>query len=1316
MDFPIDTLVMTKDEPNVACDTESEELFYSELLDLIQSTNDAALLQSNESVVPDTPSGSPPTNSVKAPVIKPHFLVGGSLFAPRHVHQPNAGRDTVDFDANTRLFGAARYTNPLRRPHTLVGVLRRGSLFCPFTKQFFSLSSPHWQHLKLAGFAVDASMQNGRRVQLLYPRILYRLACQLQHTTPSFTQAGSRCLAVDSDRPLSNRGAAAPAAVYAQRGWSPALAHTLGALLERAPIGTFKAFHRSTVNLIQHESGVMFSRRIPFPEEPLLPPHTGASAPVAGSTSFCWRAHRPSFWRNETPLPLVELGHAFLRSAGQARRCVLQEDPKFLYDTSLSSRDVRVEREGPEDEREATLTSLLSPVASFLESPLIRLPGMPWHTRAAFFRIPFCGGGRTCSVVPASPMLSVCACLLRHFLSGAAQGVPLTGGYGDSSLFFCQVEHSVDYNSVLDLEACAISSEDAIERVEKSGSASLTPRVPMLSLGLEGDAGRSGAGAAAGASPAGRPRVVVVGNAHMLSRRALSRLLDQWTRNGAADGALRAAAAAPDTAGARAQWQLLMSMEPFTTCVRTHYAVPFGSVRILFVGLHFTPTAAGTQDSGGARGGPRAPLRLSVDAAPRESIFHLVEPLSAALLHASAVTPRMSHMQRVRLLQDLVRCAQTALGGQMELTAKFSQTLPSGRVLVSQRAHSLSTERGSLLLYEGCEALLSAAEQPTSSQHLESVLATYPFLSQLKCQHNLLSAYDVQLRSGDVAYAGAMPAASLDRLPSAQVALVLTSSRAETANRIANSLETLTRVARAAALSQVTQRASTRVDVPSVFRQTYTSFIEPPLLLGRWSPTFFFCAPLVADVIPLARHVLVELRRCCHCTHDGTLLSLRLLTVDVFHVDYILFSKAKRCRLFGLRVLYERRAPEGGLVRPTCETPGGRHACSAVAVYDDPHVKLSASIQALLKDCASSALFFPMWTYTVTSPSPTLEREGAVGAQQRNGDAPSGYTFGCVNEGCAPTVPNLVERRLFSLAATQHPALSLAVGCHVLLTSPIQHEDLAATEPPRVAVPAGSILRVTGFVSAAVLHDDARVPEPYRWHVAHLPATARAVASVFLEQQSEAGQLLPLVEWVHPPAEAGAACGPPAARAGPAAARRHYVLLPQPCHVGGYASLHYYTLPLLHLPVLLLEGGAAHDARRIVRRRENVSALPPCRPGPLSFCYSALELLHPYHSGPRSIAALLFRAKERLEVLHYLLEELAKGEERDVLRFTEDIPFAPHAESTYLQGADRTTEGELQARTPTPLLQVEQHERTSKCAFSCESMTELSLFPRYSSA
>lgn len=169
----------------------------------------------------------------------------------------------------------------------------------------------------------------------------------------------------------------------------------------------------------------------------------------------------------------------------------------------------------------------------------------------------------------------------------------------------------MDYRGTLDLRAFDVEWGRGHCHDGGGSGASAAPRTtaalsdssPVLSLGMElpvsddGDPAEAAAERAASTPPL---RVVVFSNAHMLLKRAIRRLLDQWTRNGASVRKLRQQQERA-RAGPR-EWRTLMGSHLLlpldAAAILPHVqslSTPFGDVQAVFIGY--------TASQGPAEGG-----------------------------------------------------------------------------------------------------------------------------------------------------------------------------------------------------------------------------------------------------------------------------------------------------------------------------------------------------------------------------------------------------------------------------------------------------------------------------------------------------------------------------------------------------------------------------------------------------------------------------------------------------------------------------------------------------------------------------------------
>jgi hypothetical protein len=154
------------------------------------------------------------------------FLIGGFLFEPR--------------------------PGPLQLHNRFRGL--RGSpaffvvasaVFCPFTHQYFSLASPHWDHLCRAGFALASTNRGAHQLKLYNAERLRRYARQLQAAAAaaSAAQKGKHQKNDEDSVAFTWSGQASRAAcvrqarLYEARQWSASLQRTRWRDLQVLPVG-----------------------------------------------------------------------------------------------------------------------------------------------------------------------------------------------------------------------------------------------------------------------------------------------------------------------------------------------------------------------------------------------------------------------------------------------------------------------------------------------------------------------------------------------------------------------------------------------------------------------------------------------------------------------------------------------------------------------------------------------------------------------------------------------------------------------------------------------------------------------------------------------------------------------------------------------------------------------------------------------------------------------------------------------------------------------------------------------------------------------
>ncbi|KPA82641.1 hypothetical protein ABB37_02480 [Leptomonas pyrrhocoris] len=821
------------------------------------------------------------------------FLIGGSLFELRPASLPHLPR------------------LPRRCGSPVVSTVA-SAVFCPFTHQFVSLSSPHWDHLHSAGFGVSPDRHGTSRVQL---RDVARLR--------GYARSLQACSNADAER-RADTGVPSAALVRREQlfrswRWSSSLQHTLGTVLSVAPLNSLQALKAAVERELLTKHNYDAARVIKAAAE--------SAREVAADGDPPWRTR----WK-DLQCPVLEVdGGASLLAEGNEARAVIRwaDDPHSTASESLPVEGCAGQR--PPCAASVCSSSVLPAwTRRYTERRCLPLLGLPADVRAALLEIPFAGE------VDAPPLMPpVCAAVLTRLAQELAE-VRREGLHSARpKLYYCPLAHGVDYNGVLDLRAFQVALRDdstsehtprAVLTSLSEGRAHAAEATPVLSLGMESLDGSGDDDDGPAAAPP--LRVVVFDNAHLLSKRAISRLLDQWTRNGSAaqrHRELRAAqgyklqqsGSAGGAEGARRitttssrHWQTLMgSQVPVGSALpslRT-LAPPFGDVQAVF--LSYRPQEAGEKFSAKSsttvlhdaprQSGPQhkesdnSVFSVSVCPEPRSDLLYVEESLAAALLRVSALCRlRLSAPQRKELLEGVVRCALGCAGDDVPCVKRVSKRLPSGKTVAESLQFRLGTPRGQALLYEACEAVLAllspldaflegaGSDGMCQADQTVRVLTTYPTLTTLRLRHVLLSVYHLRVTQLATATAPASTEAGAE-VPKGDTAAsahkgsakqprvsFLTSKQAAYAREAQEQQQLLRRARVRAATVAASSSCSSLLPSfarPLLFSQTYSLYPEPPVLLGRWwTATLLFCTPTLADVVSLRSFLLDSLRRRRH--------------------------------------------------------------------------------------------------------------------------------------------------------------------------------------------------------------------------------------------------------------------------------------------------------------------------------------------------------------------------------------------------------------------------------------------------------------------
>ncbi|CAG9572715.1 conserved hypothetical protein [Leishmania major strain Friedlin] len=674
------------------------------------------------------------------------------------------------------------------------------------------MCSPHWGHLCAVGFRVRMSLQGGRRVVLQKPHLLLARARQLQECTmqdslkiPSNStepHSASSAKTLKDSRCTETRQRR-PAGLFETWGWSPHLQQTLGATLCSAPLESVAAF-RAAVEANMLAGSLCKGAQL---------------IPVVGARGS--RAMMPApFVAGQRTAPArdgAREGWAAARCPWNTRCRVLQP-PSSLRLGCSSTSAVASWVTAWTSEPMGSPPKLLHPWPAWTEAhtdrPTLRLFGLPASVRAAFLDVPFPSPSTSSSLpTPAALMEAACGAALAQ-LAGQVQDAVEHGQLAATSrLYFCPLAHAVDYSGTLDLRAFAVEWGRRHCDGGSGGGASAAPRTtavlsdssPVLSLGAElpisddADPADAAAGRAASTPPL---RVVVFSNAHMLSKRAIRRLLDQWTRNGASVRKLRQQQERAQ-AGPR-EWRTLMGSRLLlpldAAAILPHVrslSIPFGDVQAVFIGYTASqgPVEGAKVMNSPLDAGRHAPLplpvlppsttpvgfpvrvELAVSTSAHADLLHVEEPLSAALLRASTLYRRcLDAAQRRELVEAVVQSTVDGAPAGAVFAKRQSQRLSSGRIFFETSKVPLTGTQGRLQLHEACEAALSLlsplesllhphlgterarGNRPARDDDVVSLLVMYPLLSTVHIRHVLLSAFHVRVTPTSTAGDEAPPA------------------------------------------------------------------------------------------------------------------------------------------------------------------------------------------------------------------------------------------------------------------------------------------------------------------------------------------------------------------------------------------------------------------------------------------------------------------------------------------------------------------------------------------------------------------------------
>nr|CCC94498.1 conserved hypothetical protein [Trypanosoma congolense IL3000] len=1015
----------------------------------------------------------------------PLFMIGGSLFSRYR------GISSVQ----------------LRRVHSRLSSfssLNYGTIYCPFTKQFIAVRSPHWEHLTSAGFGVTRRLQFGRSVVLLDSGKLWRLAKSLQKQQPQ-------------DQYKKEKVNREPMA-----GWCRSLQQTLGALLETLPVDDEDSLKQRVQEVLEGEN-VMGGggRRIPLGFYDRI---------FAANDGAMLAAHSPKTSVSERvdfQQKAVSLGESYLRQVLAWHSAILQHRIKLPFRTDMTG---VVNAMGTPSVVQSTGSKAGHLIEQF----------------SSLASAPFC--------IPRSRM----ACLSVEY----QPNIPLMQSVVDAvlrtsdmeHLFYCPVEHGADYNTLMDVVAYRV------QRME-CGDVQICDRIPILHLGLHAKSPDS----------AVVPALVVIGNAHLLSQRALARLLDQWTRNGAASITIGAGGRKADDEsgiacpkdysagkGTKKGWEMLLQASDPLRVIAA--GVPlFGSICALFVAYSGLVTNADGDNNGYRRPVPEEGNVVTciesenavvhVLEPVQGPIFSLEEPIVAALRRVAPVFQnQMDVVSRRKFVEEVcgALCRACAFSPEEEEEVnRYNQP---------QCVNSDDADEDSLLqLCESLEAVLSypIGDGAPSLLSCEELLTNYPMLATARVRHNLIREYPLRVfvtkrnltlcsavlpRPWNTAMEPVGNSLSGKDVPSDEFNVTVTSSRQLARNNSEEDHDVLKRKhVLDVTLSRITHSKCADSDFSAQtwtksqsscqqqklpVEQCYQPFFEPPVLLGSWSRTLLFCAPMLADVLTLQCMLLHAVRALAR--HAGT---FSVIDVDIFHIDYVNYPAERRCRLFGVRLRFD----------PINE--------STDTTTDDCSVREAATeaLHLALVKCAAKAQLFPLWTSSTQGERRITHQRALQDYAKVDGFVPL-FTFESLDECVTTAHPNLVERRLFALAYTQRGPLRLTVGTPVIVL-----RDMSQ-------IARGTFCRVVRFVSA-----DA---------VKGLGASEAFLLRCYFEQQRGSAGVLPTIRPMRRLNETRVSFHESMSEETGGVMDEEVVVLPTVSLVGGYRSVHHYALPAFQLPLL----------------------------------------------------------------------------------------------------------------------------------------------------
>ncbi|EKF31394.1 hypothetical protein MOQ_004772 [Trypanosoma cruzi marinkellei] len=995
------------------------------------------------------------------------FMVGGSLFSRRRTA-------AMARSHGTRLRGV------------FLSWLDYGSIYCPFTRQFVSLRSAHWSHLVASGFGIDSRLRHGRCVVLVRPEKLERLAYDVQQCQMAPNQPNDK----KSSHPLAL--------------WSPLLQESLGGLLQTMSVGDSNTAVQRVREFLSDANCTWTNRRIPlsFYDLELDKRRTLQWAP--GNEKELMNSDR-----GVSTEEVMKFGESYLHQCLQWRASVLQKREKI---TSLHMETIARTQLAP-------VTFVISPpqgkATALIEkhSTVNVAPFLVPNSRMAYLSLTY---------NPKMPLLE-------------AAVTTIVGARFSEETFYCPLEHCVDYSTLMDVQAYRL-------RWSSFGTVQLEESTPLLHLGMHMDPSKN-------PSPPTIP-LVVIGNAHLLSKRAITRLLEQWTRNGLAWNTesrhLR-------TTG-QSKRELLLRKSNLMRTVDAG-ALLFGNVHALFVGYSSsceqTPIVDDRHVVVEIQG---KNAHVSVLAPVPEAMFCLEEPLAAALKRvARRFQESMNATERTIFIEELCdamsRIIVPAVEELKEDEVTCSDTIHRHRNS-GVKLYELEEEDMLFLLKEACEAFLTepAGKRDVGLLSYEQLLCRYPKFAAMRVRHNLLCEYPLKIEGVERHSEFLFKRSSKSTegmcqellFPVKRHSTVVESrrravelagrehdarKRACVLNRTLQSIpQAFTGCSTFPTTSLTSNHFGTRASHKKhqlIIEQCYDPFFEPPVLLGCWTRTLLFCAPMAADMLPLRCLLYRDL-----IAAGEQNKAFVVVDVDVFHVDYVSYPPDRRCRLFGIRLRYNSNL----------ETDEG---C-------DVREAATRALQDALVKSAVEARLFPIWTHDMFSTkrhNPNEKNSSHEYTTEGGRSFLPHFHFEELDECVSAAIPNLVERRIFALAMAQRGPLLLTIGTPVVALRTFSSHIMR-----------GTWCRVVRFVpiNDLLLHGSLQLP-------VQIGSSCQRAADLSLARRyfhhQRGSDSLPVLQPILDDAEK-------------LTEAMETVVLPAAMLVGGYRSLHYYALPTVQLPLL----------------------------------------------------------------------------------------------------------------------------------------------------